>query len=184
MTESDRMECKLLAFLLDYPDTSWSAELPEVNGLVNAVADERRRQLLGEFLAYAEKTPPLELQEAYTSAFDLDPATSLHLTYHLMGDSEDRGKALAGLLRVYHREGFDAVIGELPDYLPMILEFLALCPEPEEADLLRSCLGTVAILAERLEKKHHPYAVLMELTADIFDKYMGNSSDKEVRHEH
>ncbi len=167
MIESDRRECRLLAFLLDYPDSSWRAELPEVSGLVNAVADERRRRLLVEFLAYAEKTPPLGLQETYTSAFDLDPATSLHLTYHLMGDSEDRGKALAGLLRVYQREGYDTATGELPDYLPMILEFLAICPEPGDAALLRSCLGTIPILVERLAKKHHPYAVLLELAVDI-----------------
>lgn len=178
MTESDRMQCKLLAFLLDYPDTSWSAELSELIELVNTVADERRRLLLRNFLAYAEKTTPIELQETYTSAFDLDPATSLHLTYHLMGDNEDRGKALARLLWLYHREGFDAEIGELPDYLPMILEFLALCPELEDADLLRSCLGTVAILAERLEKKRHPYAVLLELVADIFDNRIDISPDK------
>lgn len=176
MTESDRRECKLLAFLLDYPDSSWRAEFPELRGIVHGVADERRRLLLGEFLTYAENTSPIELQETYTSAFDLDPATSLHLTFHLMGDSEDRGKALAGLLRVYHREGYDAATGELPDYLPMILEFLALCPEPEDA-LLRSCLGTVAILAERLAKRRHPYAVLLELATDIFDR-MGITSEK------
>ena len=176
MTESDRRECKLLAFLLDYPDSSWSAELPEVNGLVNAVADERRRRLLGEFLAYAENTSPIELQETYTSAFDLNPATSLHLTYHLMGDSEDRGKALAGLLQVYHREGYDAATGELPDYLPLILEFLTLCPGSGDAALLRSCLGTVAILAERMARKGHPYAVLFELAVDICNTPQGGIS--------
>lgn len=178
MTESDRRECKLLSFLLDYPDTAWSEELPELRGIVNGVADERRRLLLRNFLAYAENIPPIELQEAYTSAFDLDPATSLHLTYHLMGDNEDRGKALARLLWLYHREGFDADIGELPDYLPMILEFLALCPEPEDGALLRSCLGTVATLGERLANKHHPYAVLLELAVDILDNRMDIDPDK------
>ena len=124
------------------------------------------------FLSYAEATPLLKLQETYTSAFDLDPATSLHLTYHLLGDSEDRGKALAGLLWVYHREGYDAAIGELPDYLPMMLEFLALCPEPEDAALLWSCLGTVTALAERLEENSHPYAGLVRLVDNIIQPCM------------
>ena len=123
----------------------------------------------------------MELQEAYTQAFDLDPAASLHLTYHLMGDSEDRGKALAGLLWVYHREGFDAAIGELPDYLPMILEFLALCPEPKDAALLWSCLGTVATLAQRLEEKQHPYASLMGLAADILQPHAVAPSDEKSK---
>jgi nitrate reductase molybdenum cofactor assembly chaperone NarJ/NarW len=167
MTENDQIQCKVLAFLLEYPDTSWSADLADMETVVDGVADEQRRAVLRGFLAYAGGASPMELQEAYTQAFDLDAATSLHLTYHLMGDSEDRGKALAALLWVYHREGFDAAIGELPDYLPMMLEFLAVCPEPKDAALLWSCLGTVALLAQRLEEKQHPYAKLMGLAADI-----------------
>ena len=181
MTENDRIQCKLLAFLLEYPDTSWSEGLADLNELVDEVADLQRRELLRGFLAYAGDTPPIKLQEVYTQAFDLDTATSLHLTYHLMGDSEDRGKALAALLWVYHQEGFDAAIGELPDYLPMMLEFLAVCPEPEDAALLWSCLGTVALLAQRLEEKQHPYAKLMGLAADILQPHALAFSDKRSR---
>lgn len=183
MTENDRVQCKLLAFLLEYPDSSWNTELADLNQVVETVIDQQRRELLQSFLTYAENTPLLKLQEIYTSAFDLDPSTSLHLTYHLLGDSEDRGKALAKILWVYHHEGYDAAIGELPDYLPMILEFLALCPEPEEATLLWSCLGTVAALAERLQKDKHPYAGLMELVAEIVQPCMSphpDSISKEV----
>jgi nitrate reductase delta subunit len=177
------MQCKLLSFLLEYPTASWSADLVGLNMVVETVTDDRRRQLLQDFLTYAENVAPLNLQEIYTQAFDLDPATSLHLTYHLMGDSEDRGKALAGLLWEYHREGFDAAIGELPDYLPMVLEFLALCPESEDSALLCSCLGAVAVLAERLGEKQHPYAGLVELAANILQPRKGiapDSMSKEV----
>ena len=167
MTENDRIQCKLLAFLLEYPDTTWGEALTGLNEVVNEVAELWRRELLSGFLTYARGTASLELQEAYTQAFDLDAATSLHLTYHLMGDSEDRGKALAGLLWIYHREGFDTALGELPDYLPMMLEFLAVCPEPKDAALFWSCLGTVATLAQRLEEKQHPYARLMRLATTI-----------------
>ena len=178
MTENDQIQCKVLAFLLEYPDTSWSADLADMETVVDGVADEQRREVLRGFLAYAGGASPMELQEVYTQAFDLDAATSLHLTYHLMGDSEDRGKALAALLWVYHREGFDAAIGELPDYLPMMLEFLAVCPEPKDAALLWSCLGTVALLAQRLEEKQHPYAKLMGLAADILQPHAVAFSDK------
>lgn len=178
MTENERMQCKLLAFLLEYPDTHWSEDLAHLNELVDEVEDLDRRETLQGFLAYAGGTPPMELQEVYTRTFDLDAATSLHLTYHLLGDSEDRGKALAALLWVYHREGFDAAIGELPDYLPLMLEFLAVCPEPEDAGLLWSCLGSVAGLAQRLEEKQHPYANLMGLAADILQPHVLAFSDK------
>jgi len=178
MTENDQIHCKLLSFLLEYPDTSWSTNFEEIREIIPAVTDEQRRQLLRGFLDYARNTPLIELQEVYTQAFDLDPDTSLHLSYHLIGDSEDRGKVLAGLLWIYHREGFDAAIGELPDYLPMMLEFLSVCPEPEDAALLWSCLGTVAALAERLEEKKHPYAELMRLAANILQPHAAALSDQ------
>ncbi len=172
MTENDRVQCKLLAFLLDYPAPSWNAELTDLHEVVETVVDRQRRELLQSFLTYAEMTPLVKLQETYTTAFDLDPATSLHLTYHLLGDSEDRGKALARLLWLYHREGYDAALGELPDYLPMILEFLALCPEPDDATLLWTCLGTVTALAGRLAENGHPYAGLVGLVDNIIQSYM------------
>jgi nitrate reductase delta subunit len=181
MTENDRLQCKLLAFLLEYPDTSWSEGLADLDEVVDEVADEQGKELLRRFLTYAGSTPPIQLQEVYTQTFDLDPATSLHLTYHLMGDSEDRGKALAGLLWIYHREGFDAAIGELPDYLPMMLEFLTVCPEPEDAALLWACLGTVVTLAQRLEDKQHPYVSLMGLAADILQPYAVAFTDKKSK---
>lgn len=182
MTEDERLQCKLVAYLLEYPDAAWSADLAELDGIVATVADARRRDLLRLFLKYAGDTPPLELQEAYTAAFDLDPATSLHLTYHLTGDGEDRGKALAGLLQLYNRAGYDAVAYELPDYLPLVLEFLSLHPEPEDAGLLRSCLGAVTALAERLAEKRHPYANLVGLAADIIHPFQDTpyTTDKEV----
>ncbi len=183
MTESDQLQCRILAFLLDYPDTSWRAELFEWADATTEVTNETSRQELRKFIAYAENTSALELQETYTAAFDLDPSTSLHLSYHSTGDNEERGKALAKLLWMYHQEGFDAQIGELPDYLPMILEFLALCPEPRDGVPFRSCLGAVATIAERLAKRHHPYAILLELAADILDNRMAISphmASKEV----
>ncbi len=170
MTENDRMALKLIGFLLEYPDARWVSVLAELGGVVDALQDGRREPVR-QFLAYVEHTPPLALQETYTATFDLDPAADLHLTYHLMGDSEDRGRTLASLLWTYHREGYDAVPGELPDYLPMMLEFLSACPAPEDAALLWSCLGNVAALAERLARDQHPYAGLMALAAEILQIY-------------
>ena len=153
MTENDRMQLKVIGFLLEYPDAAWMNALAGLDGVVAALEDGRGRQALRRFLGYAGGTPGIRLQETYTAAFDLNPSASLNLSYHLMGDSEDRGKALAGLLGVYHREGYDVAAGELPDYLPMVLEFLSVCPEPEGADLLWSCLGKVSTLAAHLEEE-------------------------------
>lgn len=174
MTEDERKLCKILAFLLEYPSASWQLELPELFEFLGTTGEAKQQKVLKDFLTYTEQTPSLEQQETYTSAFDLNPATSLNLTYHLMGDSEDRGKVLAGLLRIYCREGYDAIGGELPDYLPLVLEFLALCPKPEDAELLWSCLRMVATLSERLEENRHPYAELVGLAAAILHSHVSS----------
>ena len=173
MKQHHQTTCKLLGFLLEYPDAAWAETLTRVGPVVDALAEHQGRGRLRRFLAWAGETPEVRLQETYTAAFDLNPATSLNLTYHLMGDSEDRGKALARLLEVYRREGYDAAGSELPDYLPLVLEFLSVCPAPEDAEVLRASLGMVPVLAERLREDGHPYADLMGLAADTLEQGCG-----------
>jgi len=172
MTENECRLCKLLAFLLEYPSASWRKEIADLDDIVGGVGEDGHRKILEDFRDFVADASVLDLQEIYTAAFDLEPSTSLNLTYHLMGDSEDRGKALAGLLRIYRLEGYEATGGELPDYLPLVLEFLALCPQPQEADLLWAGLGTVPALAKRLKNTEHPYAGLMGLAADILQSHI------------
>jgi nitrate reductase delta subunit len=177
VTEDERIQLKLLSFLLDYPDAGWFEGLAGVGDVVDGLADGRSRTTLRRFLACAESTPAIRLQEAYTAAFDLHPATSLNLTYHFMGDSEDRGKALARLVEIYRRSGWDAAACDLPDFLPMMLEFLAVCPAPEDADLLWTCLGGVGNVAGRLAREQHPYAGLLALAADILAARTQDTTD-------
>ncbi|MFV0437915.1 MAG: nitrate reductase molybdenum cofactor assembly chaperone [Desulfopila sp.] len=167
MNADGRRLAKTLAFLLDYPSGSWRAELFDYRRLLTTTGEKNQRAVVGNFIAYSRGCSPVEQQEMYTAAFDLEPAYSLNLTYHLLGEGEERGKVLANLLRLYRQQGFDYGGGELPDYLPMVLEFLALCPNPEEYPLLRSCLGVAGTLAERLQEQDHPYAGLLGLAAGI-----------------
>lgn len=176
MTENDRNLCKLLAFLLEYPGASWREEIAEIYEIADTIEAGDKRQIVEIFLAYVSATPPIVIQEAYTSAFDLAPETSLNLTYHLLGDNEDRGKILAGLLQIYRAAGYDATGRELPDFLPLVLEFLAICPELQDAALIWSSLGTVASLAGRLKENLHPYSGLMELAANILRPHIEEHS--------
>ena len=167
MSDHQRNLCKMLAFLLQYPGAAWSGELADVEEVIRSMEKGQERLTVETFLAYAGSAPAIERQEAYTAAFDLAPETSLNLTYHLLGDNEDRGTALAGLLAIYRVAGYDPTGGELPDFLPLMLEFLAIITEPKKAGLFWSCLGAVAPLATRLRESGHPYAGLLELTADL-----------------
>jgi nitrate reductase delta subunit len=181
MTGNEQNLLKLLAFLLEYPTPSWRDELVHLSDLSGMTAENGSGEAIAAFLAYAGTRSLIELQEVYTASFDLDPATSLNLTYHLMGDHENRGKALAGLLQIYRQAGYDASARELPDFLPLMLEFLALCPEPEAAEILRASIGTVAPLAKRLQAAGHPYAPIIRLAAEIIQPLCDAGS--EVMHE-
>src|SRR6185312_2998556 len=102
--------------------------------MVSAETGRGRRagRRLDRLLIYLEHGPVIDLQEAYVDTFDRNPAHSLSIFEHTMGDSRERGPAMVHLVEEYRRFGLEATSRELPDFLPVFLEFLSLIP-PEEA---------------------------------------------------
>jgi nitrate reductase molybdenum cofactor assembly chaperone NarJ/NarW len=143
MTDEKRALLKLLSLCLTFPDVQTLEALPEMEAAAAGLNDLRAREDLSAFMARLRAQSLLNLQEHYTAAFDLNPAASLNLTYHLLGDREDRGRALAELLEAYQKDGFEPAVNELPDFLPLVLEFLAVSAEAEENELILRCLATV-----------------------------------------
>lgn len=133
---------QLLSVLLQYPD----AELLEA-------ADE--------LPAWMRETPLRELQAAYVRTFDFDRRASLHLTYHTYGDRRQRGLELVRLKRRYTEAGLPLEGGELPDFLPVLLEFAALVPEDGEA-LLNELRAPLELVRSRLHQTGSPYAELLD----------------------
>ena len=133
---------RVLAALLGYPDAQVRSFLPEMRHLLNgerALSNERRAEL--DALMHAlQRTDPLELESDYVALFDRGRATSLHLFEHVHGDSRDRGPAMIDLGQTYQKAGLVLAEGELPDYLPAVLEFVSTQP-PREA---RAFLGEMA----------------------------------------
>ncbi len=132
---------QLLSVLLQYPD----AELLEADDLP----------------AWMRDTPLRELQAAYVQTFDFDRRASLYLTYHTHGDRRQRGLELVRLKRRYAEAGLPMTEGELPDYLPVLLEFAALAPEQGEA-LLNDLRVPLELVRARLHEKESPYADLLD----------------------
>ena len=120
-----------------------------------------------EFVAYLKGQPPIHAQECYTAVFDMDPAATLNMTYHMFGDNEKRAGMLAELQHAYEQAGWERITGELPDYLPMMLEFLAVCEHPEHAGLVWECLQGLDVLVANLEKTAPAYAALLHPLAHI-----------------
>ncbi len=132
---------RLLSVLLDYPD----AELPAATDVP----------------AWMRETPLHELQAAYVRTFDFDRRTSLYLTYHTHGDRRQRGLELVRLKRRYTEAGLPLTGGELPDYLPVLLEFAALSPTTGAA-LLGEFRVSLELVRARLHELGSPYADLLD----------------------
>jgi nitrate reductase delta subunit len=151
---------KVIAVVLTYPEQDWLQSIGELRATVSDETGRGRRagHRLGRLLTYLERGPLIDLQEAYVETFDRNPAHALSIYEHTMGESRDRGEAMVRLVEAYRRSGLEVTSRELPDFLPIYLEFLSLLP-PEEAQRRLAGIGDVVqTLRSRLTKAGSPYA--------------------------
>jgi nitrate reductase delta subunit len=126
---------KVASVLLQYPSAAGQGAIASLEG--DELRDlERRSRGTAEFAAWYAEESLGELQRGYVETFDFARRHSLHLTYHLHGDSRRRGMALLELKRAYVEAGFEPTDAELPDFLPLMLEFAALAPPERGRELL------------------------------------------------
>lgn len=150
---------RVLARLLSYPDDGVCGALVEMQAVVRrtqALPDSLRTDLEG-MIAEMQAGDALSLQEAYVATFDRMRSLSLHLFEHVHGDSRDRGPAMLDLVDLYRRHGLDVTAHELPDYLPLFLEFLSVLPADKAHELLRDAGNILAVLHDRLNRRNSPY---------------------------
>ena len=162
------VQIKLISCLLQYPDESLLKWLPAFRQALNEIKSVSASNRYDKILSYFEQTPLIQLQEQYTETFDLNPSNCMNLTYHRWGDTEKRGPALAHLEDIYLKSGFERISGELPDFLPLILEFISEQPHVANSKIIPLYGMVVQALAERLGQAGHPYAILFEQLTDIF----------------
>jgi nitrate reductase delta subunit len=154
---------KALAALLSYPRVELIDALPEIRV---AIAAERRiapaeRSRLAALADELAASDLLEAQELYVAIFDRGRTTSLNLFEHLHGDSRDRGQAMVDLAATYARAGLALETRELPDYLPVLLEYLSTRPFAEVEETLRDCAHLLRAIGEALERRRSPYAAVI-----------------------
>ena len=140
--QSMAITLRVLAALLGYPDARLRSHLAEMRRLLQgerALSRSRRDELVA-LMDALRRADPLGTEAAYVELFDRGRATSLHLFEHVHGDSRDRGPAMIDLGQTYEKAGLVLAEGELPDYLPAVLEFVSTQP-PREA---KAFLGEMA----------------------------------------
>lgn len=148
---------KALAVLLSYPSAELQHHLPEVR---EALAGLPRKTVAGlePLLDAIAADDLLDLQAGYSELFDRARSLSLHLFEHVHGDSRERGQAMIDLAEQYAESGFLLDSTELPDFIPVFLEYVAWLPAAEAREALGQPAHVFAALAERLEKRESFYA--------------------------
>lgn len=158
---------KIISALLDYPDQALIDHSEEIRAEIahNPVIDAADKEVLHGFLDHLTGLPLIEQQESYVKTFDLVPEHSLHLTHHLFGDDNDRnrGPALIDLGELYKEYGMQVAANELPDYLPLVLEFVATLDDSEGTAFLADAHKVLSVLADNLAKAGSPYAPLVSI---------------------
>ncbi len=156
---------KLVSVLLEYPRPELWTHADEVRA---ATADPTmltppQRVAITGFVEQLIALDPMEAEERWLSLFDRGRAMSLLLFEHIHGESRDRGQAMVDLVETYRKNGFEIEARQLPDYLPLVLEYLSTRPSTEIADWLKHIGHILELLAARASERESPYAALFEV---------------------
>lgn len=160
---------KALSLLLSYPTAELQDAMPGIEAVLRneGLLGPKRMQMLAPILATMRDGDLYDLQERYVLLFDRSRTLSLNLFEHIHGESRDRGGAMVDLLEMYRAGGFDLGGSELPDHLPVLLEFLSTQPLAEARGILTDAGHILVALGERLTRRETPYAALLEALVAI-----------------
>lgn len=160
---------RALAALLSYPAPPVRAALPEIAEVLAAcdgipAADRAALRSLIDDLGAMD---PLDAEAGYVEVFDRGRATSLNLFEHLHGETRDRGQAMVDLRALYARGGFNLDTAELPDCLPVLLEYLSCREQPEVRDMIGDCAHILRDIGEALIRRDSSYAAALQAVLRI-----------------
>ncbi len=172
---------KIASLLLQYPDREFADWAGEIREAAEICFEDREFRTIEKFLNAISKKTLLELQECYCSAFDLNPSTCLNLTYHKYGDGKDRGVALARLREEYEKSGYETATSELPDFFPLVLEFLSVCDESSRRKLLGDYSAEIAGIGCRLKDAGSVYSHLFESISGMIKGNSAKTNDRKRR---
>ncbi len=163
-----RETIKLISLLLQYP----SKELTEINlrKVIQDIPDTELYEKLNLFINYFSQHSFDELTENYVHTFDFNEKTNLYLTYTKLKDEKERGQTLVELKQIYENEGFIINSNELPDYLPLFLEFISQAKESIIIELFNRYKSAIEETRNFLKEINSPYAFLLEANLLIINK--------------
>jgi len=177
---------KVISRLLDYPSVEMFAAKDELIAVVEASNESnyeltaQNRSKLVSFINQLAEKDIFDAQESYDLLFDRGRALSLLMFEHVHGESRDRGQAMVDLMNVYKTNGFEVDSAQLPDYIPLYLEFLSEQPTEFIEEWLGDIVHLLTMLSERLIDRECDYSVLFDALIDISGQEVGAEARAEV----
>jgi nitrate reductase delta subunit len=157
---------KLCSLFLCYPDEELMAARADLTGAVHDLPSAPAARALEQFCAWWAAQEPFSLRQHYVEVFDLDKRCGLYVTFYGDGDRRERGVALLRLKRLYRSAGLPLEGSELPDYLPVMLEFAAVAPDRRGDIVLREHRAALELLRQALRDNGTPYAQVMDAVCE------------------
>ena len=153
---------KILGLLLHYPKAENIEHFDEMKAIIEkeGLLPSKNLDLIKKFIDKQVSVDLLELQEEYVETFDRGKSHCLNLFEHVHGESRDRGQAMVDLVEMYHKKKLYIEASELPDFLPLFLEYLSLCDIKEAKELLNDIVHIIATIRTKLEKRKNDYYVV------------------------
>lgn len=170
---------RILSALLSYPQPDLIAAIPEIEQAL--ATDPEFIAPLQPLLTYIKSNNLIRLQENYVGTFDRTHSQSLHLFEHIHGESRDRGQAMVDLINEYRRHGFEPEASELPDFVPLFLEFLSLMDQETSEKLLGEAIHVLAAIGMRLKRNESPYNGIFMLLTTFTDVVPQEQGEPPVR---
>lgn len=164
---------ELASALLRYPDNDLIEALSEVRNEIENLPSAHRPALT-EFTNWLENTPLGVVQQEYCETFDFDRRSSLYLTWHQYGDRRQRGIVLLQLRRAYKEAGCQPVEDELPDWLPMMLEFAASSDSTAGTELLETWRASIELIRQNLHEHNRRWACVLDLVSAHLSRLGGD----------
>lgn len=159
--------CQAASVLLQYPDETVRGHIPLVARALAALPPGPAREALSGFLAHLQATPPREAAETYVAVFDRRRRCCLYLTWWTDGETRRRGNSLAVLKERYRRAGLETAAHELPDYLPLALEYAATGDLTDGLTLLQEHRAGIELLRIALRDAGSPYHAVVEAVCTL-----------------
>lgn len=159
---------QVISLLLDYPKDDLLTIVPELRTEVrNSGLSCDQQQALEDFIVHRTAGDLMDWQSEYDGLFERGRSLSLLLFEHVHGESRDRGQAMVNLMQQYQQAGLDIGVKELPDYIPLYLEFLATQGSDNAREGLVEVAHILAVLTARLEQRQSDYAVLFKSLLEL-----------------